>query len=95
MLWNAFPFHPHHRGKPKSNRKLDVSEIKESELYLKIIYDLFKLKKLCSLGRVGGSILRQLFPESMVSYIRHPSQGGKKDFIEGMKKAYDGQRNGG
>lgn len=92
ILWNAFPFHPHQSGKPESNRKPDASEIKEGETYLRIIYDLFKPRKLCSLGRVGESILRELFPESTISYIRHPSYGGKKDFIEGMNKVYDSRR---
>lgn len=89
ILWNAFPFHPHQGGKPETNRKPNFSEIKEGEIYLRIIYDLFKPRKLCSLGRVGESILRELFPESMISYIRHPSHGGKKDFIQGMNKAYE------
>lgn len=90
ILWNAFPFHPHQSETPESNRKPDVSEIKEGETYLRIIYDLFKPKKLCSLGRVGESILREIFPQSTITYIRHPSHGGKKAFIEGMNKAYDG-----
>ena len=92
ILWNAFPFHPHQRGKPESNRRPDVSEIKEGETYLRIIYELFKPRKLCSLGRVGESLLRELFPNSTITYIRHPSHGGKKDFIKGMNKVYDSQR---
>ncbi len=89
ILWNAFPFHPHQSGKPESNRKPDVSEIKEGEAYLRIIYDLFKPSQLCSLGRVGESILREVFPKSTITYIRHPSHGGKKDFIKGMNKTYE------
>lgn len=85
ILWNAFPFHPHQSGIPESNRKPDSSEIKEGATYLKLIYDLFKPKKLCSLGRVGESILKEVFPEKTITYIRHPSHGGKKDFIKGIQ----------
>jgi uracil-DNA glycosylase len=88
ILWNAFPFHPHQSGKPESNRRPNVSEIREGEIYLKYIYDLFKPKKLCSLGRVGESVLKKLFPNKEITYVRHPSYGGKKDFIEGMKNVY-------
>ena len=88
ILWNAFPFHPHQRGFPESNRKPDISEIDEGKTYLKTIYNLFKPEKLCSLGRVGESILKEVFPNEKIIYIRHPSHGGKKAFIEGMHKVY-------
>lgn len=86
ILWNAFPFHPHHKGMPESNRKPTISEIEEGKTYMKQIYNLFKPEKLCSLGRVGESILKGLFPKGKIIYIRHPSYGGKKDFIKGMKQ---------
>lgn len=89
ILWNAFPFHPHERGMLESNRKPDVQELKEGKKYLKIVYDIFKPKKLCSLGRVGEITLRGLFPSEEIIYIRHPSRGGKKSFINGMLKIYD------
>lgn len=89
ILWNAFPFHPHERGIPESNRKPDVQELAEGKKYLKIVYDIFKPKKLCSLGRVGEITLRELFPTEEIIYIRHPSRGGKKNFVNGMLKIYD------
>jgi uracil-DNA glycosylase len=89
ILWNAFPFHPHKRGIPESNRKPDVQELAEGKKYLKIVYDIFKPKKLCSLGQVGEIALRELFPTEKTIYIRHPSHGGKKNFINGMLKIYD------
>ena len=84
ILWNAFPFHPHQSRKTEGNRRPNVSEIEEGTTYLKLICNLFKPKKLCSLGRVGESILKIVFPKEEIIYIRHPSHGGKKDFIEGM-----------
>lgn len=34
ILWNAFPFHPHQRGTPESNRKPSNSEIKEEVKFI-------------------------------------------------------------
>lgn len=89
ILWNAFPFHPHDSDMPESNRKPDVMEIEEGKKYLKIVYDLFKPKKICSLGRIGETVLKEMFSNGKIIYIRHPSYGGKKNFIEGMQKIYD------
>ena len=85
ILWNAFPFHPYISGIARSNRKPDALEIEEGKEYLKIVYELFKPKRFCSLGRVGEATLMELFPDEKVIYIRHPSHGGKKDFISGMQ----------
>jgi len=89
ILWNAFPFHPHQNGILESNRKPNMTEIEEGKIFLKIVYDLFKPTKLCSLGRVGETILNELFPREKIIYIRHPSYGGEKDFIKGMQNLYN------
>lgn len=85
IFWNAFPFHPFKNNNSNSNRKPNQSEIKEGEKYLKAVYEIFKPKKLCTIGRVGEKTLSNLFPDKEIIYIRHPSYGGKKDFLEGMK----------
>ena len=84
ILWNAFPFHPHLSGNPNSNRKPDRSEIEEGKRYLLLLHQIFQPRRLCSLGRVGQAILNELFPDSEIIYVRHPSRGGKKSFIGGM-----------
>lgn len=85
VLWNAFPFHPFKKGLSESNRKPTSSEIEEGKRYLEIVYELFKPERLCSLGRVGEGLLNDLFPHEKIIYIRHPSHGGKKDFVRGMQ----------
>jgi hypothetical protein len=70
---------------PESNRKPNTVEIEEGQSYLKLVYKLFQPQKLCSLGRVGELILKKVFPQEKIFYIRHPSHGGKKDFIKGMQ----------
>jgi uracil-DNA glycosylase len=86
ILWNAFPFHPHKKGLPESNRVPNRMEIEEGMLYLRLVYNLFRPKVLCGLGRVGETVLNKILPEEEITYIRHPSRGGKKRFISGMKK---------
>lgn len=84
ILWNSFPFHPHDKGKSESNRKPTSMEVQEGVEYLKMVYNIFKPKTICSLGRVGEGTLKKNFPIRDVKYIRHPSRGGKYEFIEGM-----------
>jgi uracil-DNA glycosylase len=84
ILWNAFPFHPHLLDIPGSNRKPTRLEINEGKSYLLMLYEIFRPKRLCSLGRVGQTILTELFPDNQITYIRHPSYGGKKAFRKGM-----------
>ncbi len=88
VFWNAFPFHPHKHGIPESNRKPTISELEEGKQYLKAVYCLFKPKRLCSLGRVGEAVLKDLFPNEKIEYIRHPSYGGKQDCIEGLRMVF-------
>ena len=85
IFWNAFPFHPHQKANPRSNRKPNKVEIQEGKSYLEEICELFKPKLLCSLGRVGETSLKNVFPNKNVIYIRHPSYGGKKNFMKGMR----------
>lgn len=86
ILWNAFPFHPHKRDDPKSNRKPTKEEIEDGKKYLKMVYALFESKKFCSIGRVGEEILDKVFPNEEISYIRHPSYGGKNEFKQGIAR---------
>lgn len=89
VFWNAFQFHPHGIGAISGNRKPDALEIREGSVYLKQVYELFKPKKLCSIGRVGELILKRLFPDKEITYIRHPSYGGKEDFLKGVKQLFN------
>lgn len=86
LLWNSFPFHPHIKGNPKSNRAPKATELKLGITYLAELYDLLKPAHMASIGRKGEQALKLAFPEQPVIYIRHPSYGGKNDFIKGMQK---------
>ncbi|MFT7684909.1 MAG: uracil-DNA glycosylase [Candidatus Azotimanducaceae bacterium] len=84
LFWNAFPYHPHKSKAPKTNRKPNASEIRQGVQFLEALDDIFKVEKVASLGRAGLLAAQLAFPQSKPKYIRHPSYGGKKDFIKGM-----------
>jgi uracil-DNA glycosylase len=86
IFWNAFPFHPHKRGNPETNRRPTESEIDEGKAYLRTVRSIFKPKKICSLGKIGEKALKDTFQGGEVIYIRHPSYGGKKEFLKGIEQ---------
>jgi uracil-DNA glycosylase len=85
VIWNTFPFHPHQKGLPEKNRKPNALEIKEGKEYIKMIYEIFRPKILCAVGKTAEKVLKELYPSDDIIYIRHPSHGGKMKFIEGIQ----------
>ena len=84
LFWNAFPYHPHKLKAPKTNRKPSSKEVYLGVQFLKAIGDIYQVEKIASLGRSGFQAAEIAFPALDIRYIRHPSYGGKKDFIRGM-----------
>ncbi|MBV1914496.1 MAG: uracil-DNA glycosylase [Pseudomonadales bacterium] len=86
LFWNAFPFHPHPKHIQNKNRAPNQKEMAEGESYLEELVELFSPQQIAGIGRKGAQSLERIFPDREVRYIRHPSYGGKKDFIAGMKQ---------
>lgn len=84
LFWNSFPFHPYKKYKKLSNRKPTKDEIKEGIEYIDDLIDIFKPKDILALGRYGQISLQKIYPDRDIKYIRHPSYGGKEEFIKGM-----------
>ncbi len=84
LFWNSFPFHPYKKYKKLTNRKPIKSEIEEGIEYINDLIDIFNPKTIASLGRYGQISLQKIYPNKSIKYIRHPSYGGKADFIKGM-----------
>lgn len=84
VFWNSFPFHPHYEKKHLSNRAPTSDEIKEGEYYIKRLIDIFKPHVIAAIGRKGEKALKNIFPDEPVVYIRHPSRGGKNQFLSGI-----------
>jgi uracil-DNA glycosylase len=84
LFWNSFPFHPYQKYKKLSNRKPTKAEIEEGISYIDDLIEIFEPKTILALGRYGQQSLQKIYPTRTIKYIRHPSYGGKDDFIKGM-----------
>lgn len=84
LLWNAFPFHPHKPKDPKSNRPPSATELKIGFAYLSQLLMLFDLKQTVAVGRKADYLLTRQGIDHVT--VRHPSYGGKAEFLEGLFK---------
>jgi len=83
LIWNIFPFHPHKSNSIKSNRTPTKSELMSGKEYLKQLLEIFDIKKIIALGRKPESQISDLGLDFI--YVRHPANGGKNKFINGLK----------
>jgi uracil-DNA glycosylase len=84
LAWNAFPFHPHKAGDGESNRAPLKSELLIGERPLLQMLEIFKIKKVVAVGRKAEETLDKL--NIPCSKVRHPAQGGKNDFVDGIRR---------
>lgn len=84
LFWNAFPFHPHPSRLQKKNRAPRKTEIEEGSVYLQQLIEIFQPEQIAGLGRAGTAAAERVLPDQDIRYIRHPSYGGKRDFLSGM-----------
>lgn len=83
LLWNAFPFHPHQAGQPNSNRRPYGWELQVGATFLKELIDLFRPQAIAAVGRSAARAL-ELAGLNMLHALRHPSHGGKNEFVAGL-----------
>ncbi|MBB3104878.1 uracil-DNA glycosylase [Azomonas macrocytogenes] len=88
LFWNSLPFHPHPPGKHDGNRAPMVQEIAQGVSYLRDIERLFHPDQVAGVGAKGTECARRAFPERQIVCIRHPSFGGKAEFIRGMDRLF-------
>ncbi|QBZ83123.1 putative uracil-DNA glycosylase [Hydrogenovibrio crunogenus] len=86
LFWNSFPFHPHPEGNENKNRAPTDDEIEYGVMFLRTLYEIFKPELVAGIGNSGLNCAKRAFPGVSVKYIRHPSFGGKSEFIEGMNE---------
>lgn len=84
LFWNSFPLHPHHKGNFASNRAPTDPEVEFGSEILRELYGIYKPEFIAGIGHKGVEALTHIFPGQVFTYIRHPSNGGKPQFIEGM-----------
>jgi len=83
LIWNIFPFHPHKSDDIKTNRTPTNKELLLGKEYLQQLLNIFDIKKIIALGRKPESQISDLGLDFV--YVRHPANGGKNKFIDGLK----------
>ena len=81
LLWNAFPWHPLGKSGPLSNRP-PGRDVHDGLEVLRYLVSLFPLAQPYAVGRVAQRALAAIGIEA--PYIRHPSRGGKRQFMAGV-----------
>jgi uracil-DNA glycosylase len=84
ILWNAFPFHPFHENEPDSNRVPSAAELLIGETFIAMLLRLFAIEQIVAIGNQASLSLTRMNIEHVK--VRHPSQGGKNLFVEGMAR---------
>ena len=84
LLWNAFPFHPFHAGNPLTNRAPTREELAIGERFIARLLRLFAFERIVAIGNHASASLAKMNIEH--HKVRHPSQGGKNLFVEGMAR---------
>ena len=84
ILWNAFPFHPFRHDSPDSNRMPSAAELAIGERFLAWIIEMFAIDKVVAVGNHADATLTRIGIEH--ERVRHPSQGGKPQFVAGMAR---------
>jgi len=86
LLWNAFPFHPHPSGRPAANRTPRASEVQIGLGYLRLLLAEVEIKRFAAVGNIAARALSLL--GCAYTLVRHPAQGGKQDFVRGLRAFY-------
>lgn len=84
LSWNAFPFHPHKMGNEASNRTPLKKELELGETFLLELIKLFEIDTVVALGNKAYQSLTKLGIDCQK--VRHPAQGGKNQFVEGIRQ---------
>ena len=84
LLWNAFPFHPFHAGEPLTNRVPSAAELAIGAKFIEQLLRIFRFERVVAIGNQAASSLSQL--EVAHVKVRHPSMGGKNEFVAGMAR---------
>lgn len=89
LVWNTFPFHPHKSGHALSNRKPRADEVRIGRDFMRQAVSLFQPRQIIAVGNVAESALQaEALPHVKV---RHPAQGGKNDFVAGLRRWLKGE----
>lgn len=83
LIWNIYPFHPHAPENFRTNRTPTRDELIKGKIFLKELLKMFDIQQIVALGRKPESQLIDL--GFSYTYLRHPANGGKRKFVDGLR----------
>lgn len=86
FTWNVFPLHPHHEGRPLTNRCHTRRERTLVAPILKELLELVQPVQVIAIGNDAEAGLEGLGVDCLK--VRHPSYGGISDFRAGVASAH-------
>jgi uracil-DNA glycosylase len=86
FLWNVFPLHPHAAGDHLTNRCHTRRERQACRPILLNLIELIQPNAIVAIGNDAEVGLRELGISA--ARVRHPSYGGKSDFVSGLARIY-------
>lgn len=84
LFWNSFPFHPHELAQRETNRPPISEEIEVGVKFIRQLVQFYKPNLIAAIGKKGIRGMKQAYPGEEFECIRHPSRGGKQQFIKDM-----------
>ena len=86
LLWNAFPLHPHEPKDPLSNRGHTRAERQATWPLTLALIGMVHPNRIVAIGRDAADALAG--GDVPACGVRHPSQGGQREFVAGMREIY-------
>ncbi len=90
LVWNCVPFHPHREDRILSVRTPDSDEIRRFLGHLQGLDRLLRPGRIIAIGRRAEQALKAAGLSA--TYVRHPSQGGARQFREAVKQLFHGRK---
>lgn len=88
LCWNACPFHPHRPGEPHSNRGPNARELQLGLEVLEQLVTLYRPELVIAVGKAAARAQSHMSANTPTVQVRHPSYGGRREFLDGMAAAY-------
>jgi hypothetical protein len=82
----VFPFHPHDKGEPFTNRKFTNRELREVDDLNASLISWLGIRRIVSIGQDAATYAAKFGVE--VASVRHPSYGGVTEFREGISRLH-------
>ncbi|GIK44746.1 MAG: hypothetical protein BroJett012_06490 [Betaproteobacteria bacterium] len=90
ILWNALQMHPHKPGSIWTNRTPTDEELALGAPALRLLIEAFPAAKVVAVGRKAEALVSAMGAQ-VVAAVRHPANGGAREFSEGLQAVLQSQ----